>query len=72
MSVVATIGAYELDLTSVGFVVLHDGAPVPPQVHPPAVLAFFSKHDARELATALDAGDTARAHELIPRGRWWS
>lgn len=72
MSVVATVGAYQLDLTPVGFVVMHDGAPVPPQVYPPAVLAFFSKSDARELAQALDTGDHERAHQVIERGRWWA
>lgn len=73
MTVVLTVGCCQVELTGRGFLVTRDGEPVPCQVHPPALLMFASKSDARAYAAAIDAGDHAVAHRLIgERGRWWS
>lgn len=72
MTVVLTVGRCEIELTQLGFFVTSDGAPVPAQVYPPALLTFASKSHARAYAKAIDSDDTVAAHELIARhGRWW-
>lgn len=68
-----TVGECTVELGPLGFMISRDGAPVPPRVHPPALLTFASKTHARAFAKAIDADDAAEAHRLIEaHGRWWA
>ena len=69
---VLRVGSCEVTLTPLGFHVTREGVPVPPAVHPPALLTFASKTRAREFAACIDADDMTEAHRLIEEhGRWW-
>ena len=73
MTVVATVGSCQVELTTLGFMVTRDGAPVPDKVHPPALLIFAGKPFAMQYAAALDQDDHATAHQLIEEhGRWYA
>jgi NADH dehydrogenase FAD-containing subunit len=59
-----------VELTPLGFVVVHEGGTMPRSL-PGRVLVFAARFRAQQLADAIDAGETERAHELIAHGRWW-
>ena len=69
----AAVGSCKVELTARGYLVTRDGVPVPPQVHPPALLTFPCEAWARAFAAAIDGDDHEEAHRLIKTyGRWWA